>query len=310
MARCKRCGASFDYDKRDGVCPRCCFYNRPPGREQTDDEWMKNYNIEDNSYELPRSVVEQEQDYNANGRASHKRTTAKQKQKISGYKVRQEREKSKKTSQYYDSKTERRKRDVQEEKDGTSVVKKIIMILLVFVVLVTVAAGVLYGLRTSDVSGEEENYDIQIKMASDQAAYDGITAGDITYQVGEVKVLFAPGELQDLPEGEKCIGIWIEDDESGVNYDGINWERPYVYDGYNYREMLYVAGLDDAAKFDGMEIMGKYLSYYDQAGYAVYFVDADTTSVTLSLPCQSVDAGNSKKKSYEEVIDVVLPITE
>ena len=52
MARCKRCGASFDYDKRDGVCPRCCFYNRPPGREQTDDEWMKNYNIEDNSSQV------------------------------------------------------------------------------------------------------------------------------------------------------------------------------------------------------------------------------------------------------------------
>lgn len=280
MARCKRCGASFDYDKRDGVCPKCCFYNRPPGREQTDDEWMKNYNIEDNSYELPRSVVEQEQ------------------------------EKSKKNSEYYDRKTERRKRDIREEKDGTSVVKKIILILLVFVVLVTVAAGVFYGLRTSDVSGESENYDIQIKMASDQAANDGITAGDITYKVGEVKVLFAAGELQDLPEGEKCIGIWIEDDESGVNYDGINWERPYVYDGYNYREMLYVNGLEDAAKFEGMDIMAKYLSYYDQAGYAVYFVAADATSVTLSLPCQSVSEGNSKKKDYTEVIDVVLPITE
>ena len=60
MSRCKRCGTSFDYNERDGVCPRCCFYNRPPGTVGYDDEWAKNYNIEDNSYQLPKSIIEQE----------------------------------------------------------------------------------------------------------------------------------------------------------------------------------------------------------------------------------------------------------
>ena len=55
MAKCERCGASFDYDERQGVCPRCCFYNRPPGAARQDTEWMKYYNVEDNSYQLPKS---------------------------------------------------------------------------------------------------------------------------------------------------------------------------------------------------------------------------------------------------------------
>ena len=55
MAKCERCGASFDYEEREGVCPRCCFYNRPPGAARQDTEWMKYYNVEDNSYQLPKS---------------------------------------------------------------------------------------------------------------------------------------------------------------------------------------------------------------------------------------------------------------
>ena len=51
MAVCKRCGTTFDYAKREGVCPKCCFYNRPARAWQEDDSWIKNYNYEDNSYE-------------------------------------------------------------------------------------------------------------------------------------------------------------------------------------------------------------------------------------------------------------------
>ena len=52
MAVCKRCGATFDYNKREGVCPKCCFYNRPNTTWQEDDSWIKNYSYEDNSYEF------------------------------------------------------------------------------------------------------------------------------------------------------------------------------------------------------------------------------------------------------------------
>lgn len=52
MAVCKRCGKTFDYEKREGVCPKCCFYNRPTGTWQEDDSWIKNYNYEDNSYNV------------------------------------------------------------------------------------------------------------------------------------------------------------------------------------------------------------------------------------------------------------------
>lgn len=52
MAVCKRCGATFDYNQREGVCPKCCFYNRPANAWQDDDSWIKNYNYEDNSYDI------------------------------------------------------------------------------------------------------------------------------------------------------------------------------------------------------------------------------------------------------------------
>ncbi len=59
MSRCKRCGTNFDYAKREGVCPKCCFYNRPDGMWQEDDSWIKNYNYEDNSYD----IIAQEAEY-------------------------------------------------------------------------------------------------------------------------------------------------------------------------------------------------------------------------------------------------------
>lgn len=58
MAKCRRCGAVFDYGKKDGVCPKCCFYNRPPGTPYHDDDWISSYNVEDNTYELPKSSAD------------------------------------------------------------------------------------------------------------------------------------------------------------------------------------------------------------------------------------------------------------
>lgn len=57
MAVCKRCGAIYNYEKREGVCPKCCFFNRPEGSWQEDDSWIKNYNYEDNSYNISEHEV-------------------------------------------------------------------------------------------------------------------------------------------------------------------------------------------------------------------------------------------------------------
>ena len=59
MAKCRRCGTNYDYEKREGVCPKCCFYNRPSSSPVPDDQWMKNYDIEDNTYEPPRLSAEE-----------------------------------------------------------------------------------------------------------------------------------------------------------------------------------------------------------------------------------------------------------
>lgn len=57
MAVCRRCGAVYNYEKREGVCPKCCFFNRPEGSWQEDDSWIKNYNYEDNSYNISEHEV-------------------------------------------------------------------------------------------------------------------------------------------------------------------------------------------------------------------------------------------------------------
>ena len=33
--RCKACGCTYDYNK-EGMCPKCGAYNRPPHRERVD----------------------------------------------------------------------------------------------------------------------------------------------------------------------------------------------------------------------------------------------------------------------------------
>ena len=61
MAKCRRCGTVFDYDTRDGVCPGCCFYNRPDGKASYDDEWLRSYNVEENTYVPPKVSWQEEE---------------------------------------------------------------------------------------------------------------------------------------------------------------------------------------------------------------------------------------------------------
>ncbi len=34
--QCKRCKTSFDYESHYGICPKCVYFNRPPGMEEVD----------------------------------------------------------------------------------------------------------------------------------------------------------------------------------------------------------------------------------------------------------------------------------
>lgn len=40
--RCKACGCTYDYDK-EGMCPKCGAYNRPPRRERVDPDGSIHY---------------------------------------------------------------------------------------------------------------------------------------------------------------------------------------------------------------------------------------------------------------------------
>ena len=40
--RCKACGCTYDYNK-EGMCPKCGAYNRPPRRERVDPDGSIHY---------------------------------------------------------------------------------------------------------------------------------------------------------------------------------------------------------------------------------------------------------------------------
>lgn len=52
---CYRCRKTFDYEKHNGICPKCAAYNRPPGKNGYDfdvqKEYQAKYTVVDNSHE-------------------------------------------------------------------------------------------------------------------------------------------------------------------------------------------------------------------------------------------------------------------
>lgn len=288
MAKCRRCGTTFDYEKREGVCPKCCFYNRKPGMWQQEEEWVTNYNIDDNSYELPKSLVEQDAE-----RKGHHFS-------------------QKKSNRWQDEmkKTQRRHYNLEEKEKRTGFFRKafLLVVILALVVVVILVIGKRKAL-TFPVNTQEEKPSFQIEtITQEEGVPEEIGAGDVTYTLGEAKVLFQEGELSEMPSGEKCIGIWLEDDRSLLNYDGYEWAAPYVYDGADFREMIDVDSLDESEKFEDISTYPAYFSYEDEAGFAVFFVNAEATSVTLSLPFQNVDEEDTEKLEYSSVLDIEIPI--
>lgn len=334
MAKCERCGASFDYEERQGVCPRCCFYNRPPGAARQDTEWMKYYNVEDNSYQLPKSegladlFPEERSSWTRRIRSGHREKETSRNSRRDSVARRQEearQEASRRNSgRFRQTDADSRRRTAartyaEPESNGRKpVVGKVISFVVIICILLVIVTAVLQvasdrGFKLSSGEGDQRDKTMLIESISAQEAAQGVTAGDLTYYVGEARTLFNEGELSDLPAGEKCIGIWLEDDESSLDYTGYDWERPYVFDGTNFREMVDVGALDDQHYFTerGIETASVYgVGYEDMNGYGVFFVDAAAQSVTLSLPCQTVDENDTDVAEYSEVIDIVIPLSQ
>lgn len=340
MAKCERCGASFDYDERQGVCPRCCFYNRPPGTPRQDMEWMKYYNVEDNSYQLPKSeggleelFPERKRSWAKRIRDSHREKAAhtgtsenvsstrraREGRNLASARQREARlarNKNKYSRSNQESASAYREYDERTAK-GT-LAGKIIAIFMVACVLLVVLTAFLKnagtdGWQFGGVTQTEEGELFTVETRTVEEAAEGITAGDLTYRVGETRTFFREGELSDLPAGEKCIGIWLEDNESVLDFTGYGWERPYVYDGNSFRRMLDAESLDDGDKFTLAGILPFPIygaGFEDESGYGIFFVDADATSVTLSLPCQTVNPDDTDKINCTEVIDITIPLAE
>lgn len=296
MAQCKRCGTSFDYAKREGVCPKCCFYNRPPGTAWEDEEWTRHYNIEDNSYELPKMETGQGDDFDSSdsGRFQWKKNKKE---------CHKEGSHSHKTV----------KRPKQTGKNRSSVLKKVVVLLVLLVVLMIafiMIARVFVSVKNA--TSPAETAEFVVENAEWEELQDGVKAGQLTYQTDEkgAVVLFEEGELPELPEGEKCIGVWLGDDESVLDYDGIYWDRPYVYDGKNYHTMVHPEYITSSDRFNalGLEFFPRFTYSYDQEGVAVFFVDKDAETVVLNLPQQT--ATKNDQIEYTGVTEIEIPIQE
>ena len=287
MAKCRRCGTNYDYEKREGVCPKCCFYNRPSSSPVPDDQWMKNYDIEDNTYEPPRLSAEE--------------ISTGQKRKTKGNRNRQD-----------------KKVRSGKDKKMRSGKKNLFWILFPLLMIVLVFSLVFLGMYSDKTEKTEEKAKkdnlLEVKSLSLEEAAKGVQDGDVTYRVGEGKVLFKEGELSSMPAGEKCIGIWLENNESVMShYSGFNWKRPYVFDGENYRKLVNVDITDDSLLFEEKQIerFPEYVgSEGDISAYAIYYVDADAQSVKLSLPCQKVRENNRDIRDYTGVIEIDIPLDE
>ena len=308
MAKCKRCGTSFDYDKREGVCPKCCFYNRPPGMPYHDDDWIESYNIEENTYELPKSILETEEE--DPGRLFRRRQ---KKEKEISQEYRESHRKAKEchtegshvhkasgTTHSSRSTSKRRSASKKLSRPG------------VFAVTVIIAAAVIYTMNTHhNFSVPAIQKDFEVHEASYEELQGGLKIGDLSFTTDDqgAVVLFEEGQLPELPAGEKCIGILLSDDESHLEYEGIDWDRPYVYDGTSYRELVDPESLDSYDQFDslGTDFMWRYLSSYSNfEGMAVFFVDQSAESVKLCIPDQTLDG---QKVYCQGVTEIAIPVT-
>ena len=77
--QCKRCKTFFKYDKYDGICPQCAYFNRPPGMEEVDlFEDDKRFQAE--NYVLPQMEgihMELHKKYDSDKKPHKKKKTAK-----------------------------------------------------------------------------------------------------------------------------------------------------------------------------------------------------------------------------------------
>ncbi len=312
MARCKRCGATFDYDKKDGVCPKCCFYNRPPGMASHDEEWISTYNVEENTYELPKSIVETMEDephriFGRRHSEDRRKVVSSKDCHTEGSHVHTERAARKKAE---------RTRELKQEKSGKP------RAFFIFLVLIIIISGCGPWIKEaikkiSSGSGQPKPSEVTAPdFAEDTATQavlqEGLAIGDLTFSTDDkgAFVLFQEGEIPELPPGEKCVAIHLTANESELDYDGIHWERPYVYDGKHYRKL--VGGL----LFGGMglpwkmntKFMYEYLSGDgDFDGLACFFVDKDAETVTLCIPKQTIV---NDEVVCTGVVDIELPVTE
>lgn len=311
MAKCKRCGAIFDYDKKEGVCPRCCFYNRPPGSPHHDDEWLSSYNIEDNTYQLPKQSDWMEDEPESIWRKKR----PKYKTKISNKKDCDTEGSHVHTHTKPKTRADYKKREEPPEGKAPGRLLFILIAAVVILFILFLMKSFFQGISFHHISfRKDKNPPVDQEFVIDQMEVEdlmkGARIGDMTYSTvtpGAV-VLFEEGELPELRSGEMCVGIQIADDESSLGYSGIYWKRPYVFDGTNYRELV-DGTLMNAKKIDqqmGIEFMKEFLSdQKDFDGVAAYFVDKDTDSVTLCIPDQTVDGDNVRCSG---VVEVQLPV--
>lgn len=328
MAVCRRCGSSFDRKKTDGICPKCAFYNRPKEQAWEDTSWLKNYNVEDNTY-IPPKVSWDPESYNNTDRLIKKGKNGRKGCDVEGSHVHTS--SSNKTSTL--NKRRNPSQNKKEAKGCSGCLKVIVVVVIMFLASPSIIRQIVPAIYNffqetihsfnqeesheetviEEVTSEKENNNIQWEFAeiTMDEAKAGFEAGDVTYQIKDIQT-FTWKEIQDktvVAQGQKCYAIDIDIQQHPGEYGYISYEYcPYLtsneedtnWDMYNnlasydYEKRQY----EFQKKKILMKNLGKkidtskFFQVVASQGYALYCVDENVKDLYLCCPSYQLDKKN------------------
>lgn len=299
---------------------------------ERDTEWISTYNFEENTYQLPKSIIEQEEEHRSIFHRKHfgerKKYTSDKDCHVEGSHVHVEKRHGifgSKTAQKERKAEARRTAKTTQKNDLGSALKlvKIIGIIFFIIMLLTtlipfllifIADSGFFNNDSKKNPGDSKPEAFEIREMSLDEISQGAAIGDMTYSVDPrgALVFMREGDIPEIPKGEKCIAIHLTTNESALGYDGVDWMRPYVYDGHNYRELVdgLVMGSHNLPQTRDNSFMYRYLSptsNEDFDGLATYFVDKKAETITLCIPEQTVENDSAVLKG---VVEITLPVNE
>lgn len=310
LARCVRCGKTFDFDMYSGLCPECGCFHRKPGVSAHEPGGIKDKTIVRPEAHTIEAEYERHIKWDEMlGRPhDHKTTTEGRKTTTEGKKTTTE---GKKTT------TEGKKvtaagSNIPVTGEVRGVGKMVGIVVAAAVIVLILASALPYVMdKIIPLFGESVRPTEGMEIVAGSCGEEH-TAGDYTYVVSDAYALVSSEEAKtrydvDIPDDSKLVIVSMDilySGEGDVDYG--KRTMPYVNDGTAYREYIGTDQVDPVLQDFGvydMMISGYdiYVSGERAWGFIPYLVDADADMITVCCECRSGD-------SLKEIYEVSLPV--